>query len=229
MRVCWCLYFLFSQSMQMSTSLFVASKAYSDPDRAPSRSSNITLPAQAKTIKRSFKRSWNMKKVTLIVRQTEINKIFHNGLQLLLESDSSILDAIKAADKEIKKECGNFPVKGFESLLQMVYHPYEDRFYKQVAVQASSKSKPFLNIRENPKTPLPNETTIILIPQGGCQTIGKSQSNKNKKGEVAIVFCTPCRFLLRAEQPLSRCFVQPQPSEHYYAQSAWTLRFVQNL
>ena len=89
-----------------------------------------------------------MKKVTLIVRQTEINKIFHNGLQLLLESDSSILDAIKAADKEIKKECGNFPVKGFESLLQMVFHPYEDRFYKQVAVQASSKSNPFLNLRE---------------------------------------------------------------------------------
>ena len=25
-------------------------------------------------------------------------------------------------------------------------------------------------VRENPKMPLPNETTIILIPQGGCQT-----------------------------------------------------------
>ena len=111
-----------------------------------------------------------MKKVTLIVRQTEINKLFPNGLQLLLEDNSSILDAIKAANEAIKKKCGNFPVKEFKSLLQMVYHPYEDRFYKQVAIQASIKSKPFLNIRENPKMPLPNETTIILIPQGGCQT-----------------------------------------------------------
>lgn len=111
-----------------------------------------------------------MKRVTLIVRQTEINRVLPNGFQLLLEDGASTLDAIEAADEEIKKKCGNFPVKGFKSLLQMVYHPYENRFYKQVAIQASIKSKPFLNIRENPKMPLPNETTIILIPQGGCQT-----------------------------------------------------------
>ena len=111
-----------------------------------------------------------MKKVTLIVRQTEINKIFPNGLQFLLEDNASTLDVIRAVDEEIRRKCGNFPIKGFKSLLQMVYHPYENRFYKQVAIQASIKSKPFLNIRENPKMPLPNETTIILIPQGGCQT-----------------------------------------------------------
>ncbi len=43
-----------------------------------------------------------MKKVMLIVRQTEINKIFPIGIQLLLEDNSSILDAIKAANEEIK-------------------------------------------------------------------------------------------------------------------------------
>ena len=106
----------------------------------------------------------------MIVRQTEISRVFPSGFQLLLEDNASIIDAIRAGDEEIKKKCGNFPVKGFKSLLQMVYHPYENRFYKQVAIQASIKSKPFLNIRENPKMPLPNETTIIVIPQGGCQT-----------------------------------------------------------
>lgn len=111
-----------------------------------------------------------MKQITLIVRQAEISKAFPNDLQLVLEENASALDAIKAGNEEIKRKCGNFPVKGFKSLLQMVYHPYEDRFYKQVAIQASIKSKPFLNIRENPKMPLPNETIIILIPQGGCQT-----------------------------------------------------------
>jgi hypothetical protein len=59
-----------------------------------------------------------MKKVTLIVRQTEINKIFPNGLQLVLEENASALDAIKAGNEEIKRKCGNFPVKGFKSLLQ---------------------------------------------------------------------------------------------------------------
>jgi hypothetical protein len=87
-----------------------------------------------------------------------------------LEDNASTLDAIKAADEEVRRKCGNFPVKGFESLFQMVYHPYEDRFYKQVAIQAHVKSKPFLNVRESPKTALPNDTTIFLIPQGGCQT-----------------------------------------------------------
>jgi len=111
-----------------------------------------------------------MKKVTLIVRQTEISKVFPSGFQLLSEDDASTLDAIKAADEEIKKKCGNFPAKGFKSLLQMVYHPYEERFYKQVAIQAHVKSKLFLNIRENPKMPLPKDAIIILIPQGGCQT-----------------------------------------------------------
>jgi len=111
-----------------------------------------------------------MKKVTLIVRQQEISKVFPNGLELQLEDDASALVVIKAADEEIKKKCGKFPVKGFKSLFNMVYHPFEDRFYKQVAIQAYAESKPFLNIRENPKMPLPGDTTIILIPKGGCIT-----------------------------------------------------------
>jgi hypothetical protein len=70
----------------------------------------------------------------------------------------------------MKEKFGKFPVKGFDSILQMVYHPYEKRFYKQVAVQAHVKSRQFLSVRENPRMQLPNETTIILIPEGGCTT-----------------------------------------------------------
>jgi hypothetical protein len=110
-----------------------------------------------------------MKTVTLIVRQTEISRMFPKGIQLVLDDNASILDAIRILDNEIKKTC-KFPVKGYESLLQMVYHPHEDRFYKQVAIQAHAESDPFINIRENPKMPLPSGTTIILIPQGGCST-----------------------------------------------------------
>ncbi len=119
-----------------------------------------------------------MKRAALIVRQTEISRIFPKGFQLLLENDASCLDAIKAADEEIKKKCGKFPAKDFKNLLHMVYHPYEDRFYKQVAIQAYVKSKPLLDVRENPKMPLPNETTIILVPQGGCQTDWEEPVNR---------------------------------------------------
>jgi len=111
-----------------------------------------------------------MKRVTLIVRQTEISRVFPSGFQLLLEDNVSTIDAIRVADEEIKRKCGQFPVKKYRTLLHMVYHPHENRFYKQVAIQAHADSKQFLNIRENPKMPLPNETIIILIPQGGCQT-----------------------------------------------------------
>ena len=111
-----------------------------------------------------------MKNITLIVRQTELNKVFPEGFQLSLKDEASVIDAIMAADEQITAKCGSFPVKKRRSLLQMVYHPHEDRFYKQVAIQAYTPSNPFLNVRENLKTPLPNEATVILIPEGGCTT-----------------------------------------------------------
>lgn len=75
-----------------------------------------------------------------------------------------------AVDREIKRRCGKFPVKGFESLLHMTYHPREERFYKQVGIQAHTKSQSFIGVRENPKMMLPNDVTLVLIPEGGCVT-----------------------------------------------------------
>ncbi len=111
-----------------------------------------------------------MKTVTLIVRQGQISKFAPDGLQLPLGDDASVVGAIKAFDRELIGRMGKFPVKGFRSLLHMVYNPVETRFYKQVAVQAYVDSKTFLQIRENPKMSLPDKTTIILIPEGGCAT-----------------------------------------------------------
>jgi hypothetical protein len=88
----------------------------------------------------------------------------------LLEDNSSILDAIRAADEEIKSKVEKFPAEKRRSLLHMVYHSCEDRFYKQVAVQAYAASNPFISLRENPRMSLPNGVTIILIPEGGCTT-----------------------------------------------------------
>ncbi|MFH0897463.1 MAG: hypothetical protein V1850_05395, partial [Candidatus Bathyarchaeota archaeon] len=57
---------------------------------------------------------------------------------------------------------------GYKSLLHMVCHPFENRFYKQVAIQGYTSPGSFFNVRENPKIPLPNGITIILAPQGPC-------------------------------------------------------------
>jgi len=111
-----------------------------------------------------------MKRVTLIVWQPDINKVFPNGFQLSLEDNASVVDVLKVADEEIRKTCETFPAKKYRSLLHMVYHPHENRFYKQVAIQANTSSQQFLNIRDNPRMPLPDKTTIILIPHGGCIT-----------------------------------------------------------
>lgn len=111
-----------------------------------------------------------MKSINLVVRKSEISKLFPNGFQLLMEDDVSIIDVIKSADREIRRKIDRFPISNFTSLLQMVYHQKEDRFYRQVAIQAYTKTSQFLNIRENPRTALPNGTTIILIPEGGCST-----------------------------------------------------------
>ena len=111
-----------------------------------------------------------MKSVTLIVRQTQISKFAPNGLQLLVGDDANVLDAIKAFDSQLVERLRKFPAKESRSLLDMVYNPVEARFYKQVAVQAYAKSNSYLQIRENPKMSLPDKTTIILIPVGGCTT-----------------------------------------------------------
>jgi hypothetical protein len=110
-----------------------------------------------------------MKKFTVIVRQREINKLFPRAFQLTLKDEASIIDVVKTVDEEIKRKVGVFPVGKYKSLLQMIYHPNENRFYKQVAIHAHAKSKP-INVRENPTAPLPDETTIIIIPENGCQT-----------------------------------------------------------
>jgi len=110
-----------------------------------------------------------VKRVTLIIRQREVSRFFPRGLQLALEDVASVIDAIKAADLEIRRRVGGFPVEKCKSLLQMVYHPHEERFYRQVAIHAHVGSEP-VNVREETAAPLPDGTTVILIPEDGCQT-----------------------------------------------------------
>ena len=111
-----------------------------------------------------------MKTVRLIVRQADIVREFPNGFLLRVEDDASVIDVIEAADREIREKCEEFPVRRYHCLLSMVYHPLEKRFYSQVAIQAYEKSNLFLNVREKPETPVPAETTIVLVPEGGCST-----------------------------------------------------------
>jgi len=108
-----------------------------------------------------------MTRVKFVVHEPLINRVIGSELNLLLDDKTNLLDAINEVDKLINNR-GGFPLPDYRSLLHMVYNPVENRFYKQVAVTAHNKLSQMLNVRENPKKELPEGTTIILIPTGGC-------------------------------------------------------------
>ncbi len=107
-------------------------------------------------------------RVRLHIQQPQINQFLKDALDLTLSEGSTVVDMIKVADEFILKEAGGFPVKGFRSLLHMIYHPCEERFYKQVAIQAFTRPGTLLDVRGNPKMPLPDGVTVIIVPEGGC-------------------------------------------------------------
>jgi hypothetical protein len=108
-----------------------------------------------------------MKRTKLFIHEPSINKVIGRELNLYLEDKASPVDAIIEVDKIIKTK-GSFPIPDYRSLLHMIYNPVENRFYKQVAITAYEQAGKMLNVRDNPKKPLPEETTLTLIPAGGC-------------------------------------------------------------
>ena len=107
-------------------------------------------------------------RVTLVLQHSVISRLTKEPFALSLNEGASVIDAIRLVDEEILKRAGKFPVKGYKSLLHMVYQPFENRFYKQVAIQGYTSPGSFLNVRNNPKEPLPDGVTIVLAPEGPC-------------------------------------------------------------
>lgn len=108
-----------------------------------------------------------MKRIKLFIIEPSINKVVGRELNLTLDSEANLLDAINEVDKIIKSK-GNFPAPHFQSLLHMVYNPIKNRFYRQVAITAYKESGEMLNVRDDPKNELPAGITVTLIPAGGC-------------------------------------------------------------
>ena len=108
-----------------------------------------------------------MKQVRLVIHEPAINKIIGSELNLLLDDKANLIDAINEVDK-LTNNKGGFPLPDCRSFVHMVYDPVENRFYKQVAVTAHKELGQAVNVRDDPKEELPEGTTIILIPAGGC-------------------------------------------------------------
>ena len=108
-----------------------------------------------------------MKQVRLVIHEPAINKIIGSELNLLLDDKANLIDAINEVDKLINNK-GGFPLPDCRSFVHMIYNPVENRFYKQVAVTAHKELGQAVNVRDDPKKELPEGTTIILIPAGGC-------------------------------------------------------------
>ncbi len=107
-----------------------------------------------------------MKNVKITIQEPIINKVIGRELNLLLQDKANVLDIIKEVDKLINCK-GSFPLREYGCLLHMVYNPFLNRFYKQVAITAYRDSE-MLNLRDNPKQELPKDAIITLIPTGGC-------------------------------------------------------------
>ena len=107
-----------------------------------------------------------MKRIRLVIQEPLINKVVGSELNLLLNDKANVIDAINEVDKMINSK-GKFPVPCYQSLLHMVYNPFENRFYKQVALTVY-KEREMLNLRDDPKKELPEGVTVTLIPTGGC-------------------------------------------------------------
>ena len=108
-----------------------------------------------------------MKRIKLFIYEPSINKVIGRELNLLLDDEANLIDAINEVDKIISCK-GSFPVPDYQSLLHMIYNPVGNRFYNQVAIRAHAESDLTLNVRQDPKKKLPEGTTIVLIPAGGC-------------------------------------------------------------
>jgi len=109
-----------------------------------------------------------MKKLKVVIHQPLINRVIGSELNLELDDYANLVDAINEVDNVINIK-GGFPLPDYRSFLHMVYNPVENKFYNQVAVTAYIEpNQQMLNVRENPKKELPEGTTIILIPTGGC-------------------------------------------------------------
>ena len=85
------------------------------------------------------------------------HRSLHN-FSLDLEDSATIMDALKRADSIWPK------------LLYLIWHPKENRFYKQVAITAFSPGCSFLNVRELVNEPFSDLTQVIIIPDDGCAT-----------------------------------------------------------
>ncbi|HKZ94801.1 MAG TPA: hypothetical protein VJ249_09540 [Candidatus Bathyarchaeia archaeon] len=108
-----------------------------------------------------------MKRIKMIIHEPSVNKIIGRELELSLPDNANIIDAIGEADRLLKCK-GGFPIPDYGSLAHMVYNPIENRFYKQVAVLTYDEKNQMFHVRSEPKTALPDRTTVVLIPAGGC-------------------------------------------------------------
>ena len=109
-----------------------------------------------------------MKRVKFVVHEPSVNQVVGSEFVLVLSDDANVVDAVNEVDKLFSIEDKRFPLLDYQSLLHMVYNPAVGKFYKQVAIAAHMESGEMLNIRDNPKQLLPEGTTVILIPAGGC-------------------------------------------------------------
>jgi len=103
-----------------------------------------------------------MKRVTFIIRDPDVNRVLGNEVVLLMDEEANIIDVIRRVDELIAKKCDVFPVRGCRSLLHLVFHPVERRFYSHAALTAYSQTERFIDVRRDLDSALPDGAVVVL-------------------------------------------------------------------
>jgi len=119
-----------------------------------------------------------MKKIKITISLHTFRRVIKMPCELDLPNDSNIIDILSKLDEKYhmlvkddnKSHIMDFQDKKVKSLLQMLWDPWEERFYNDVGIEAR---KPFpelkaLPIEKNWAFNIPSDATLILTPDPMC-------------------------------------------------------------
>ena len=113
-----------------------------------------------------------MKRVNLKILDSALKDVVGGEFTIQLNDKDTILHLLNKLDET---RSGQFFIKKYpeyRSLLHMLWHPVERRFYKHVALSAYTKNNVFWEVRKHPELVLPAGVTIYL-GLGLCKSEGE--------------------------------------------------------
>jgi len=110
-----------------------------------------------------------MKRIKIDIAESTFNQVFKKPIELELDDDANIIDAMAALDNYIinlsirpKKYSWNAI-----TTIQLIWNPKEWDFFQDVGIEARGPNNELIP-RSNLFNPLPDGTSVVFWPEAGC-------------------------------------------------------------